>query len=313
MTREDVSKIVAAQHEFFKTGATYDVNWRIEQLRKLYDAISRHESDICQALHEDLGRSYAEGYLCDVLPTLAEISENIKHLKSWARTEKHFSGLLAFPSVTTEVNFLPYGTTLIIAPFNFPYMLSLGVLNAAISGGNTAVIKVSSKSEACSKVIEQIIDETFPPEYVKVIGGGHDVADFCLEERFDKIFYTGSPKVAKHVMECAAKNLTPVALELGGETGNWAIVRKDANLKDAARKIAFFKVLNSGQICININQVAVAEEVADEFIDELKKALIKNVGEKAQNNPEYPKLISKGAYDKCAAEAEEYRDRIVFG
>ncbi|MCF0128116.1 MAG: aldehyde dehydrogenase family protein [Pseudobutyrivibrio sp.] len=313
MTREDVSKIVAAQHEFFKTGATYDVNWRIEQLRKLYDAISRHESDICQALHEDLGRSYAEGYLCDVLPTLAEISENIKHLKSWARTEKHFSGLLAFPSVMTEVNFLPYGTTLIIAPFNFPYMLSLGVLNAAISGGNTAVIKVSSKSEACSKVIEQIIDETFPPEYVKVIGGGHDVADFCLEERFDKIFYTGSPKVAKHVMECAAKNLTPVALELGGETGNWAIVRKDANLKDAARKIAFFKVLNSGQICININQVAVAEEVAEEFVDELKKALIKNVGEKAQNNPEYPKLISKGAYDKCAAEAEEYRDRIVFG
>ena len=313
MTKEEVERIVSSQRDFFKTGVTYDVNWRIEQLKKLYDAISRHESDICQALHEDLGRSYAEGYLCDVLPTLAEISENIKHLKSWARTEKHFSGLLAFPSVTTEVNFLPYGVTLIIAPFNFPVMLSLGVLNAAISGGNTAVIKVSSKSEACSKVIEQIIDETFPTEYVKVIGGGHDVADFCLEERFDKIFYTGSPKVAKHVMECASKNLTPVALELGGETGNWCIIRKDADIKDAARKIAFFKVLNSGQICININQVAVAEEVAKEFIEELKIALIKNVGENASINPEYPKLISKSAYEKCAKETEEYRSRIVFG
>ena len=132
----------------------------------------------------------------------------------------------------------------------------MGVLAASISGGNTAVLKMSSKSTACTEVLQNMIAKTFSDEYITVIDGGHDVADFCLEERFDKIFYTGSPRVAVHVMEMAAKNLTPVALELGGETGNWAVVRKDANIKDTARKIAFFKICNSGQICIDINQVA---------------------------------------------------------
>ena len=134
-----------------------------------------------------------------------------------------------------------------------------------------------------------------------------------LTQRFDKIFYTGSPTVGKHVLAEAAKNLTPVALELGGETGNWCVVRKDADLKDAARKIAFFKLCNAGQICININQIAVAEEVAEPFLQELKQAFIKQIGEQPVSNPEYPKLITEGAYDKCAKLAEEYRDRIVFG
>ena len=153
----------------------------------------------------------------------------------------------------------------------------------------------------------------FPPEYITLIDGGHDVADLCLAQRFDKIFYTGSPAVGKHVLAEAAKNLTPVALELGGETGNWCVVRKDADLKDAARKIAFFKITNAGQICININQIAVAEEVAEPFLAELKKAFISQIGEHAEDNPEYPKLITDGAYDKCARLADEYRDRIVFG
>lgn len=313
MTRDEVTKIVKAQRDYFRSGATLPVNERIRQLKKLKAAIVSHEKELCEALHEDLGRTETEGYLCDILPTILEIDESIKKLKRWARPEKHFSGFLAFPSICTTVNFMPYGVSLIISPFNFPVMLSLGVLNAAISGGNTAVIKVSSKSKACSEVIEKIMDETFPPEYVKVIGGGHDVADYCLEERFDKIFYTGSPRVAVHVMECAAKNLTPVALELGGETGNWCIVRKDANIKDAARKVAFFKILNSGQICININQVAVAEEVADEFVEALKAEFTRQIGENAVRNPEYPKLVAKSSYDKCSSEAEEYKDRIVFG
>ncbi|MCQ2787295.1 MAG: aldehyde dehydrogenase family protein, partial [Bacilli bacterium] len=171
----------------------------------------------------------------------------------------------------------------------------------------------SSKSKYCTELMQKMIAETFPEDYVTVIDGGHDVADWCLEERFDKIFYTGSPKVGVHVMECAAKNLTPVALELGGENGNWCVVRKDADIKDAARKIAFFKICNSGQICININQVAVASEIADEFVKELKAAMIKQIGEDAVNNPEYAKLIARSAYDWCAKEADEYRDRIVFG
>ena len=207
---------------------------------------------------------------------------------------------------------MPYGVSLIISPFNFPILLSLGVLAAAIGGGNTAIIKCSSKTPHCTEVMAKIIAETFPPEFVTVLGGGHDVADMCLDERFDKIFYTGSPKVGVHVLEKAAKHLTPVALELGGETGNWCIVRKDADLRDAARKIAFFKLSNSGQICININQIAVAEEVADKFLELLKAEFTRQIGD-ALKNPEYPHLIGRSAYDKCANEAAEYKDRIIYG
>ena len=313
MTKQEISEIVAKQREYFRTGETLDVGFRIEMLKKLRESLEFHQKDIEDALHEDLGRTGTEAWLCDILPVILEINESIKGLRKWARPEKHFSGILCFPSIITRVNKMPYGTVLIISPFNFPIMLSIGVLNAAISAGNTAVIKVSSKAPASAVVIKKIVERAFGPEYVTVIDGGHDVADFCLEERFDKIFYTGSPRVAVHVMEEAAKNLTPVALELGGETGNWCIVRKDANIRDAARKVAFFKILNSGQICVNINQVAVAEEVADEFIAALKEEITRQIGENAAENPEYPKLITTAAYEKCAAEAEQYKDRIVFG
>ena len=312
-TREDIHNIVEKQREFFMSNQTLDLKFRKEQLKKLKNALIKNQLKLEQALHEDLGRCDAEAYFCDIGDVIMEINECIKGLRRWARPERHFSGLACFPSMTTKVYKMPYGVTLIISPFNFPILLSVGVLAAAISGGNTALIKASSKSKACTQALKEIIAETFPEEYVTVIDGGHDVADFCLEERTDKIFYTGSPNVGKHVMELASKNLIPVALELGGETGNWCVIRKDANLKDAARKIAFFKICNSGQICININQVAVAEEVADQFIEELKAAIIKQIGEKAYLNEEYPKLIAQRAYDNIAKEAEEYRDRIVFG
>ena len=311
--KELVHQAVLDQKAFFGSGVTLDVSWRIEQLKKLKNAVKSHEAQMCRALGEDLGRHPVEAYFCDVGPLVLEINETIRGLRKWARSEVHYSGLLCFPSVITKVHKMPYGTTLIISPFNFPFMLSVGVLIAAIAGGNTAVIKASSKSVECTKVLKELIADTFPPEYITVIDGGHDVADICLDERFDKIFYTGSPAVAKHVMERASVNLTPVALELGGETGNWCVVRKDADLDDAARKVAFFKILNSGQICININQVAVAVEVADEFVEKLKAQIIKLAGEHPHLDPEYPRLITEATYRKCADEAELYRDRIVFG
>ncbi len=312
-TRERIQRIVESQREYFRSGRTLPVSRRIEMLKKLRNAVEEHRKELEDSLHQDLGRHSTEAFFCDIGSTIMEINEIIRGLKKWAKPEKHFSGLHCFPSMVTRVYKMPYGVTLIISPFNFPILLSLGVLAASISGGNTAVLKVSSKSKACSVTIQKIIGETFPEEYVTVIDGGHDAADMCLEERFDKIFYTGSPRVAVHVLEMAAKHLTPVALELGGETGNWCVIRKDADLKDAARKIAFFKMLNSGQICININQVAVAEEAADEFVRELKAAFTEQIGEDAVANPEYPKLISEKAYESCAEEAEQYRERIVFG
>ena len=312
-TQEKIQEIVANQRSYFRSGVTLDVKWRLQQLKKLKAAVITHEEELVRALYEDLGRSKTEAYLCDIGPVIVEINETIKGLKKWARPEKHFSGLICFPSMSTTVYKLPYGVSLIISPFNFPILLTLGVLTASIAGGNTAVIKASSKSAASTKALQKLIAEIFPEEYATVIDGGHDVADMCLAQRFDKIFYTGSPAVGKHVLANAAKNLTSVALELGGEDGNWCVVRKDANIKDAARKIAFFKLCNAGQICININQVAVAEEIADSFNEELKNEFIRQIGEKPEENVEYPKLIDSAAYEKCQSLAEQYKDRIIFG
>ena len=312
-TQETIHAIAEAQREYFRGGETLPVAWRIEQLKKLKQAVMDREDLLCGALQEDLGRSKTEAFLCDIGPIIVETNEIIRGLKKWARPERHFSGLMCFPSTKTTVYKLPYGVSLIISPFNFPILLTLGVLAASIAGGNTAVIKTSSKSAACTKALKQLISETFPEKYVALIDGGHDVADLCLAERFDKIFYTGSPAVAKHVLEQASHHLTSVALELGGETGNWCVVRKDTDIRDAARKIAFFKLCNAGQICININQIAVAEEIADTFNEALKAEFVRQIGEVPEKNPEYPKLISEKVFDKCERLTAEYRDRVIFG
>ena len=312
-TKEIIHETVLRQRKFFRTGETLDIRWRIDKLKKLKHAVIDNREFLQEALYKDLGKSPMEAYLCDIGPVIVEINEILKGIKKWAKPEKHFSGLMCFPSIKTTVYKMPYGVSLIISPFNFPVLLTLGVLATSISGGNTAVIKASSKSSESTSALKKLISETFPEDYVTVVDGGHDVADLCLAERFDKIFYTGSPAVAKHVLEAASHNLTSVALELGGETGNWCIIRKDADLKDAARKIAFFKLCNAGQICININQIAVAKEVADDFLNELKKEFIRQIGEDAVNNPDYPKLITAAVYDKCAKICADYKDRIIFG
>ena len=312
-TNEKIDKLLSAQRRFFREGKTLDVDFRIRQLKKLKKAVQDHEKEIAEALHADLGRSPTEAYLLDTGPVIAETNEMIRGVKKWARPEIHYSGMACFPSMVTRVFKMPYGVTLIISPFNFPFVLTLGVLAAAIAGGNTAVIRTSSKSPRSTALIKKILGEIYPEYYIALVEGGHDTADLLLEKRFDKIFYTGSPKVGAHVMEKAARNLTPVALELGGETGNWCIVRKDADIRDAARKIAFFKIANSGQICININQAAVAEEVADSFLKALREEMIRQIGKDPLYNPEYPRLISRKAYDKCAAWADTCRDRILWG
>lgn len=312
-TEEQIQALVEGQRRFFRTGTPLDVGWRLEQLRRLKQAVLANETAIEEALAADLGRSPVEAYFCDVGSIVLELNEMLHGLRRWARPELHFSGLTCFPSRVTRVYKLPYGVSLIISPFNFPFLLSLGVLGAAIAGGNTAVIKASSKSVRSTEVLKRIVSETFPEDYVALVDGGHDAAELCLAQRFDKLFYTGSPRVGVRVMEAAAKHLTPVTLELGGENGNWAIVRRDADLRDAARKLVFFKLLNSGQICINVNQVAVAEEVAEPFLDALRAELLRQIGPEPLKNPEYPCLITEAAWERCAAEAEQYRKRILTG
>ena len=282
-SNERIAEIVATQRRFFRTGTTLPVKWRIQQLKKLKKAVLAHKDEFIAALTADLGRTELEAYLCDIGPIVVEINEMIHGLRRWARPERHFSGLMCFPSIITKVYKMPYGVSLVISPFNFPILLTIGVVAAAICGGNTVVIKSSSKSAASTAALKRFFAEVFPPEYITLIDGGHDVADMCLAQRFDKIFYTGSPSVGKHVLAEAAKNLTPVALELGGETGNWCVVRADADLKE------------------------------EQFISELKNAFVEQIGEHAETNPEYPKLITDAAYDKCVNWANKYRERILFG
>ena len=312
-TQARIRELVTRQRQYFRSGKSLDIDWRIAQLRKLKQAVLSREKEIIAALAADLGRSEAEAYLSDIGPVVTEINENIRGLRRWAKPELRFSGLSCFPSTVTRVYKMPYGVSLIISPFNFPFLLSLGVLAAAIAGGNTAVLKASAKSYHSTELLKRLIADSFPDDYIALVDGGHDVADLLLAEGFDKIFYTGSPKVGVHVLEAAARHLTPVTLELGGETGNWAIVRKDADLRDAARKLVFFKLLNSGQICINVNQVAVAEEVAPAFLEAVKAELKRQIGDDPIHSPEYPCLITQVAWDRCAAEAEQYRDRILVG
>lgn len=307
-----IKEMVDKQREYFKTGVTLDIDFREKQLKKLKKAMADYENEIIDALKQDLGRSDVEAFFCDIGTVILEINETLRGLKKWAKPEKLYSGLVCFPSLITKVYKMPYGVALIISPYNFPFLLTFGVLVAAIAGGNTAVIKTSSKAVNSTNVIKKIVADIYEPEYVTIIDGGHDIANICLAQRFDKIFYTGSPKIGKHVLRCAAENLTPVTLELGGENGNWCIIRKDSDIKDAARKIAFFKLLNSGQVCININQVAVASAIADEFVKCLKNEFDRQIGN-AVNNEDYPKLITKAAYDSCAKKAKEYQDRIVYG
>ena len=312
-TKEQVHELVLKQRNFFESGCTLDLNWRKDQLIRLKIAVKAHQKDIEQALHEDLGRCDTEAYLTDIGPVILEIDEALAGLRKWARPEVHFSGLQCFPSTVTKVYKMPYGVSLIMSPFNFPFLLSLGVLTANIAAGNTAIIKTSSKSASSTALLKRLIEDAFPEEYIAVVDGGHDIADACLAERFDKIFYTGSPGVGKHVMTEAAKNLTPVALELGGETGNWCIIRKDADIKDAARKIAFFKAMNSGQVCININQIAIAEEIAEPFLNELQKEFTRQLTAEPQANPDYAVMITQQAFDQCEELAAKYKDRIVYG
>ena len=304
---------VNKMREFFNSGVTLDVNYRIEQLKKLKKMVLDNEDKIINALNKDLGRSECEAYFCDVGTVIMEINEAIKDIKKWSRPKRLFSGLMCFPSTKSLVYRKPYGVCLIISPFNFPFILSLGVLVAVIASGNCAIIKPSTKSAASSELLEKMIKETFKEDYIDVVNGPHEVSDMLLDERFDKIFYTGSPNVARHILEKASKNLTPCALELGGENGNWAIVKSDANLYDAARKIAFFKACNSGQICININQIAVSKKVAKEFVELLKKEFVRQLGERINENPEYSKMINEGAFSKCQKLIEKYQDKVIFG
>ncbi len=296
----NITDIVNRQRTFFYTGETLPIKYRKQALNKLKKAIQAHEKELLDALHTDLGKSAAEGFMCEVGLTLSEISYVSKHLHRWARNKRVCTPITNFHAKSFTVQ-EPYGVTLIMSPWNYPVLLTLEPLVGAIAAGNCCVLKPSNYSPATSEVLASLIAEVFPPEYVTVVTGGRKENTDLLEQHFDYIFFTGGVTVGKLVMEKAAQHLTPITLELGGKSP--CIVDKTANIPLAARRIVFGKYLNCGQTCVAPDYVLIDESVHDEFVACVKKEINIMYGEQQMANGEwrirdYGKIINRKHFDR---------------
>ncbi|MCD8372557.1 MAG: aldehyde dehydrogenase [Clostridia bacterium] len=292
---QDMQQILKKQKEYFATGETLPVRFRIDALKKLRAAIYANEDKINEALKADLGKSSAESYICETGMTLSEISYLIKHVKKWTKDKRVRTPLAQFAS-KSYVKKSPYGCTLIMSPWNYPFMLTLEPLADAIAAGNTAIVKPSAYSPATSEIILRLISEIFDEKYIAVVTGGRAENSQLLDMDFDKIFFTGSVAVGKEVMRKASEKLIPVTLELGGKSP--CIVDETAKLSLAAKRIAFGKFLNCGQTCVAPDYVLVHESVKDKFLQELKKEITSQYGEYPLENANYGKIISQKHYTR---------------
>lgn len=292
---QDVSSALERQRTFFLSGATLDVSWRKQQLMALKTALQTHEKALMEALRLDLGKCYFEGYETEIGMVHCEINHMLKHVKKWAKPKRVATPVIHFPA-NSKIYAEPLGVVLIMSPWNYPLQLTLAPLAAAMAAGNCAVVKPSRYSGETAKAIEQMITDTFPPEYVTVFQGGSAMNTELLQHRFDHIFFTGSPAVGKVVMEAAAKNITPVTLELGGKSP--AIVDETADIRLAATRIAWGKFINAGQTCVAPDYVLVERSKEKQLLEELKRAILQFYGSDALHNEEFPKIINEKHYQR---------------
>ncbi len=307
-----VSVILTKQRDFFATGTTREVQFRIQQLRLLAEAIEQYEHQILQALQADLNKPVFEVYATEILMVQQEISYALKHIKSWAKPQKVSTGLMQFRAVNyiyTE----PPGVVLIIGTWNYPLQLTLAPLVSAIAAGNCAIVKPSEIAPHTSQVIAKIFGEQFHPGFISVVEGGIETNQALLAEKFDRIFFTGSANVGRIVLEAAAKHLTPVTLELGGKSPCLVDLECDLNL--AAQRIVWGKFLNAGQTCVAPDYLMVPKTIKAELIGHIKNTLREFYGTDPQLSPDYARIINDRNFgrlvellDKSRTEAE-----IVIG
>ncbi len=286
----NIEDLLQAQRAYFQTGKTLPVAFRQKMLKKLYQAIQQYEQDIMDALKADLGKSDYEAFMCEIGLTLSEISYMRRHLRRFAREKRVRTPLAQFSS-RSYVKPSPYGTVLIMSPWNYPLLLTLEPLVDAIAAGNTAVVKPSAYSPATSSVIEKMLRACFPPEYVAVVTGGREENTALLDQKFDMIFFTGSQAVGKEVLRRAAEHLTPVVLELGGKSP--CIVDETADISLAARRIVFGKFLNCGQTCVAPDYILCHEGIQQELLNALCHEIQTQFGSQPLQNPDYGKIISQ--------------------
>lgn len=300
--------LVRRQKEYFKTGKTKKTAFRIAYLGKLLRWMDENEDRILEALNKDLGKSSTEGYMTEIGMVKEEIRFSMKHLAMWSKPRRVKTPVSQFPS-SSFIYREPYGVVLIMAPWNYPFQLTVAPLIGAISAGNCAVLKPSSYSVNTSEIIRDMIREVFPSCYVSVVTGGREENEALLNEKFDYIFFTGSPKVGKSVMEKAARHLTPVSLELGGKSP--CIVDETADLKTAAKRIVWGKFLNAGQTCVAPDYVLVQHSVKKKLIHYIEKQIQKMYGLNPLENEEYSSIINMRHFKKICGLLDERK--VIYG
>lgn len=297
MDRNEIEHIVQSQRKFYASGKTRSYHFRKQQLLQLKESIKQWESELYNALLKDLHKAYEEALLTEISILNSEIDYHLSHLKRWMKVKRCAAPLKLFPSryrIVTE----PLGSTLIIAPWNYPVQLLLNPLVGAISAGCTAILKPSPYVPHVSQCLAEMIANTFSPDYITVIQGDREVNTQLLQQRFDLIFFTGSPRLGKVVMRAASENLTPVVLELGGKSP--CIVDATADIELAARRIAWGKCVNAGQTCIAPDYLLIHQSVKSQFISAYQRALQQLFGDDVQASCHYGRIVNKNAFERIA-------------
>lgn len=291
----EIAEIVKKQREFFETDTTKDVKYRLNKLKLLKKNILSMQDEICDALKADLGKSACESYMSEIGMVVAELSHTIKHLRKWSRPDKVKTPLSNF-SARSYTTYEPYGVVLVIAPWNYPFLLSVDPLVGAVCAGNCVVLKPSKESPNVGKVLQKLVEATFDEKEAYVVLGSNFANQVILQEKYDYIFFTGGSVVGKIVATKAMETLTPVSLELGGKSP--CIIDSNCNLKLAARRLAFGKYLNCGQTCIAPDYCLVDESIKDKFLPLLKEQIENMFTKDALNNEDYGKIINKSQFDR---------------
>ena len=306
----DIKIVVQKQKEFYRLGKCRDVEYRIKQLKKLKEIVKNNEQYIMDAINKDFGKSGFEVYMTEIGQFYDEINLHIKNIKRWVKRERKRTPITHFPA-KSYICKDPYGVVLIIGPFNYPFSLIFQPLVGAISAGNCVVIKPSEQTVNTAVLIQKIINDNFSEDYIHVVNplGGKEVVQELLDQEFDKIFFTGSVRVGKIVMEKAAKRLIPVTLELGGKSP--CIVDKDANIKMAAKRIVWGKFLNAGQTCVAPDYLYVHKDIRQVFLKALKGEIIAQFGENPFNNKDYTRIINESTVNRLKSYLS--KEKVYFG
>jgi aldehyde dehydrogenase (NAD+) len=297
MEKEEIGKIIDAQRKFFATGKTFDAKFRLDTLKKLRNLIIEHEQEIAEALWKDFHKPEFEVIATESRFVLKELNYTISNLKGWMRQKRVPTPILHFLSHSYVVP-QPYGQVLVLSPWNFPFQLALLPVAGALAAGNCVILKVSRQVPAIAAVMEKILSH-FPKELVAMIDGDHTVSDFLLDQKFDYIFFTGSPGVGKLVMQKASVNLTPFSLELGGK--NPCVIAADARLDYAAKRIAWGKLINCGQTCVSPDYVLIDRKVKDRFLELISDEIRLFYGENPEKSNDFARVISSESVNRLSA------------